>query len=285
MDDKGGASGGNKRVGLVLGGGGMRGLAHIGVLKALEGAGVEVDLLAGTSMGGVIGSLYAAGLTVDQIEREVMGLTNKASVRRLLDIHFNYRGFVRGERIYNLIAETIGPEVTFADLDLPMKMVAVDARTGCEVILDKGKVVDAVRATISVPFVFKPVEVEDLILVDGGVLNNVPTDVARGMGADVLIAVDVMPDFSRNTPGEPLVEPAIDPPSLPGFMQEAFHVLYIMISAMTRLKLEANPPEILIRPDIPSEIDLLIGYERADEVIAAGEKATLDLIQDILALT
>lgn len=283
MDDKNGPN--ELKIGLVLGGGGIRGLAHVGVLKALEGAGVKVDLLAGTSMGGVIGSMYAAGMPVAQIEREVLAITNKASVRRLIDIRPSYRGFVRGERIYNLIADTIGAEITFADLDLPMAMVAVDARSGCEVVLNQGKVVDAVRATISVPVVFKPVETDGMVLVDGGILNNVPTDVARSMGPDVLIAVDVMPDFSLNTPGRPLVVPPIDPPSLPTFLQEAFHIEYLMISAMTSCKLEAHPPEIVLRPDIPAEIDLLIGYDRAEEVIAAGEQATLNVIEDILALT
>lgn len=275
----------DKKIGLVLGGGGIRGLAHVGVLKALEGSGTAVDLLAGTSMGGVIGSMYAAGMSVEQIEREVLAVANTASVRRLIDLRPSYRGFVRGERIYNLIADTIGPEITFADLDQPMAMVAVDARSGCEVILNEGKVVDAIRATISVPIIFKPVETDDLILVDGGILNNVPIDVVKGMGADSVIAVDVMPDFSQNTPGQPLVIPPIDPPSLPTFLQEAFHIEYLMISAMTRCKLEANPPDILIRPNIPAEIDLLIGYDRAQEVIDIGEQATLDVIQDIVALT
>ncbi|MFN2124575.1 MAG: patatin-like phospholipase family protein [Candidatus Promineifilaceae bacterium] len=275
-----------KRIGLVLGGGGMRGLAHIGVLKALEEAGIKIDMLAGTSMGGVIGSLYAAGLSVAEIETKVLELTTSASIRRLLDIHLNYRGFVRGERIYNLIADTIGPDITFADLDLPLKMVATDVVTGCEVILDQGKVVDAVRATISIPFVFKPVEQANMTLVDGGILNNVPTDVARKMGADIVIAVDVMPDFSLNTPGQTLIEQPIDPPSLPNFLQETFHVVYIMISAMTRLKLEAYPPDILLRPAIAPEIDLLLGYDRAEEVITAGEQAALqamDAIQGLLS--
>ena len=276
----------SKQVGLVLGGGGMRGLAHIGVLKALEEAGVRIDMLAGTSMGGVIGSLYAAGLSVAEIEATVLELTNSASIRRLLDIHLNYRGFVRGERIYNLIADTIGADITFADLDLPMKMVATDIVSGCEVILDQGKVVDAVRATISIPFVFRPVDQENMTLVDGGILNNVPTDVAREMGADVVIAVDVMPDFSLNTPGKPLIEQPIDPPSLPNFLQETFHVVYIMISAMTQLKLGAYPPDILLRPAIAPEIDLLLGYDRAEEVIAAGKQAALqsmDAIQGLLS--
>jgi NTE family protein len=264
----------------------MRGLAHIGVLKALEEAGIKINMLAGTSMGGVIGSLYAAGLSVAEIETKVLELTTSASIRRLLDIHLNYRGFVRGERIYNLIADTIGPDITFADLDLPLKMVATDVVTGCEVILDQGKVVDAVRATISIPFVFKPVEQANMTLVDGGILNNVPTDVARKMGADIVIAVDVMPDFSLNTPGQTLIEQPIDPPSLPNFLQETFHVVYIMISAMTRLKLEAYPPDILLRPAIAPEIDLLLGYDRAEEVITAGEQAALqamDAIQGLLS--
>ena len=283
MDNNNGTN--DKKIGLVLGGGGIRGLAHIGVLKALEGSGTVVDLLAGTSMGGVIGSMYAAGMSVEQIEREVLAIANTGSVRRLIDIRPSYRGVVRGERIYNLIADTIGPEIKFADLDQPMAMVAVDARSGCEVILNEGKVVDAVRATISVPVIFKPVERDNMILVDGGILNNVPTDVAKGMGADQVIAVDVMPDFSQNTPGQPLVVLPIDPPSLPTFLQEAFHIEYLMISAMTRCKLQANPPDVLIRPDIPAEIDLLIGYDRAQEVIDIGEQATLDVIQDIAALT
>jgi NTE family protein len=272
-----------RKVGLVLGGGGVRGLAHVGVLKALKKMGISVDMIAGTSMGGVIGSMHAAGLPADQIETEILAIANKASLRRLLDIRPSYRGIVRGERIYNLIADTIGADITFADLDLPMAMVAVDARTGCEVILSEGNVVDAVRATISVPIVFKPVEVDDMILVDGGILNNVPTDVAQHLGADVVIAVDVMPDFSLNTPGEPFVEPPIDPPSLPTFLQEAFHVEYIMISALTKCKLTAHPPDLLIRPDIPAEIDLLIGYDRTEEIISVGEEATLKALGAYLA--
>lgn len=274
----------NKRVGLVLGGGGVRGLAHIGVFKVLEKASISVDLLAGTSMGGVLGAMYAAGMSVSQIEQEILERANAAALRRLIDFSLSYRGFVRGGRIYNLLTEVLGNDITFADLELPLSMVAVDARSGCEVILNEGNVVDAVRATISVPGVFLPVERDNLILVDGGILNNVPTDVARQMGADVVVAVDVMPDFSRNTPGEPLVEPPIDPPSLPTFLQETLHIEYIMISALTRYQLQASPPDILIRPDIPAQVDLLIGVERAAEVIAAGEAAAQQSLPQILTV-
>jgi len=270
------------KLGLALGGGGMRGLSHVGVLKVFDRAGVNIDMLAGTSMGGVIGALYAAGLTVAEIEEEALSLANRASVRRLIDLRPSFRGLVRGERIYNHVAGAIGEETTFEELKWPLAMVSVDARSGCEVLLDKGKVVDAVRATISIPIIFEPVERDNMILVDGGILNNVPADVARSMGADVVVAVDVMPDFSRNTPGQPLVEPPIDPPSLPDFLQEAFHIEYLMISAMTRLKLAGNPPDILIRPDIHQAIDLLIGYERAEEIIGIGEEAAEAALPAIL---
>ncbi len=282
MEGNKGAS--DQRIGLVLGGGGVRGLAHIGVLKVLESAGVPISLLAGTSMGGVLGAMYAGGMTPAQIEQEVLERSNIAAIRRMIDIRLTYRGFIRGGRIYNLLAEVLGLDMTFADLQLPLAMVAVDARTGCEVILKEGKVVDAVRATISVPGVFLPVEQDNMILVDGGILNNVPTDVAHDMGADLVIAVDVMPDFSRNEPGQPLVEPPIDPPSLPTVLQETLHIEYIMISALTRCKLQTHPPDILIRPDIPAEVDLLIGVERAGEVIAAGEEAAQKVLSRIMTL-
>jgi NTE family protein len=273
-----------KRIGLALGGGGVRGLAHIGVFKVLESAGVRADLLAGTSMGGLLGAMYAAGMAVEQIEEEILERANMASLRRLIDFSLSYRGFLRGGRIYNLLTEVLGTDVTFADLQLPLAMVAVDARSGCEVVLKEGNVVDAVRATISVPGIFLPVEQDNMILVDGGILNNVPTDVARHMGADVVIAVDVMPDFSRNTPGETLVEPPIDPPSLPTFLQETLHIEYIMISALTRYRLQVSPADILLRPDLPAQVDLLIGVERAEEVIAAGEAAAQAALPAILAL-
>ncbi|MFN2136336.1 MAG: patatin-like phospholipase family protein, partial [Candidatus Promineifilaceae bacterium] len=229
--------------------------------------------IAGTSMGGVIGALYAAGLSAAEIERQVLVHASASGIRRMIDISLSYRGIVRGERIYNLIADTIGSDLTFADLDLPLAMVAVDAVSGTEVLLDQGRVVDAVRATISVPGIFQPVEVDNMVLIDGGILNNVPTDIAYRLGAEAVLAVDVMPDFSRNTPGEPLVEAAIDPPSLPNVLQEALHIEYIMISALTRCKLAAHPPDVLLRPGLEATIDLLIGFDRAQEIIDAGESA------------
>lgn len=272
------------KLGLVLGGGGARGFAHVGVLKVLERAGIAVDLLAGTSMGGIIGASYAAGLSVEQIEQALLTNADRASVASMVDFRPSRHGLVRGDRMYNTIADAIGKERTFEDLAMPLAVVAVDARSGCEVLLNKGNIADAIRATMSVPIVLTPVERENMTLVDGGVLNNVPVSVARGMGADIVVAVDVMPDFSRNTPGQPLVEPPVNPSGMPAFMKEAFHYLYLMISAMTRLRLAECPPDVLIRPNVPQEIDILFGLERAEEIIAVGEVATEASLPHILEL-
>lgn len=272
------------KFGLVLGGGGARGFAHVGVLKVLERAGIAIDLLVGTSMGGIIGASYAAGLSVEQIEQELLAMSGRSSVASMVDFRPTGRGLVRGDRMHDYIANAIGKEITFEDLAIPLAMVAVDARSGCEVLLNNGNIADAIRATMSVPIVLAPVEREDMILVDGGVLNNVPVDIAREMGADIVVAVDVMPDFSRNTPGQPLVEPAINPPMMPEFMKDAFHYLYLMISAMTRLRLAENPPDVLVRPNVPPEIDLLFGHEHAAEIIAVGEVAAEAALPRILEL-
>ncbi len=196
-------------VGIALGGGGARGFAHIGVLKVLEREGIFPRLVAGTSMGGVIGAMYAAGLSATQMEAEAVKATSRrADMIRAIDVSVSQTGLVRGARIYDYIAGVIGLETKFSDLRRPLSMVAVDLNTGREVVLHSGRVADAVRATISVPGVFRPVEIGRLRLVDGGMLNNVPVDVVRKMGADVVIAVDVLPSFTQNLPGvAPVVEP------------------------------------------------------------------------------
>jgi len=189
------------RLGLVLGGGGARGLAHIGVLRVLERERIPVACVAGTSMGGLIGALYAAGVAIERVEAEVVRLSRVTEQMRLVDFELSAAGLsVRGRRIYNMLAELLGEELTFADLRLPLAMVSVDVRTGRPVTLQGGLVIDAVRATISIPGIFTPVDLGDYRLVDGGVLDNVPVDVAHALGATHTVAVDVLPSYSRNQP-------------------------------------------------------------------------------------
>ena len=273
------------RLGLVLGGGGARGLAHFGVLRVLQREKIPIHCIAGTSMGGLVGALFAAGVPSQRVEEEVLRLSRVTEQIRLVDVDLSAAGLsIRGRRIYNFMADLLGEELTFADLPMPLAMVAVDIHSGREVILQGGLVIDAVRATISVPGVFMPVDLGDYRLVDGGVLDNVPVDVARGMGATRTIAVDVLPSFSVNMPGQQPVETGLQLAFAPRQISEIYQVLMIMIAAQSENRLRQYPPDLLIRPVLPPNITLLSGFNRAEEMIAAGEAATEAALPAIRAL-
>lgn len=273
------------RLGLVLGGGGARGLAHIGVMKVFQREQIPVDLIAGTSMGGLVGALYAAGVPIETVEKEVGRLSDVKEQMKLVDLHLTSSGLsVSGRRIYNFMADLLGDDLTFDQLALPLAMVAVDVHTGRDVVLQGGLVIDAVRATISVPGVFKSVELGDYRLVDGGVLDNVPVDLARSMGATRIIAVDVLPSFSRNKPGMQPIETGLQLPFVPSSLNEVYNAIMIMIAALTDCRLREYPPDFLIRPELPAEVTLLSGFGRAEEIIAAGEKAAEEALPQIRAL-
>jgi NTE family protein len=273
------------RLGVVLGGGGARGLAHIGVLRVLDRENIPIACIAGTSMGGLVGALYAAGVPLSRVEEELLRLSRVTEQLRLVDVDISATGLsIRGRRIYNFMADLLGEELTFADLRLPLAMVSVDIHTGREVVLQGGLVIDAVRATISVPGVFMPVDLGDYRLVDGGVLDNVPVDVARTMGATHTIAVDVLPSFSRNVPGMEPVEAGLQLPFAPFQLNETYHVLMIMIAALTENRLREYPPDLLIRPELPGSITLLSGFNRAAEIVAAGEAAAEAALPEIRQL-
>lgn len=272
---------GTRKVGLVLGGGGARGLAHIGVLRALQREGVPIDLVAGTSMGGIVGALFAAGVPTEEIERELQRLGSPRELAKLIDLRLTQGGLLKGVRVYNLLAEKIGENVTFADLRLPLAMVAVDLYTGRQVVLKDGLVADAVRATISLPGVFEPVDLGPFRLVDGGVLNNVPVDVARQMGANLVIAVDVLPHFGQNTPGLPPAVPLLRPKGLPRNLQEFYNVTIIMVAKLTEFRMQEAKPDVVIAPDLPEEVGLLLSFDRAEEIIAIGEAATVAMMPQI----
>ncbi|PIE34081.1 hypothetical protein CSA56_09235 [candidate division KSB3 bacterium] len=206
------------KIGLVLSGGGARGFAHIGVLKVLEEVGIPIDYVVGTSMGSIIGGLYAAGYSIDELEnvttevnwddvfsdtppRQMWSFARKqASSKYLFGLGFTRKGFslpqgiTKGQKISTLFSFMTMPvsEIEhFDDFPIPYRAVAADIVTGEEVVLERGSLAEAMRASMSVPGVFTPVEVDGHFLVDGGIVNNLPVDVAQKMGADIIIAVDV----------------------------------------------------------------------------------------------
>jgi NTE family protein len=261
-------------IGLALGGGGARGLAHIGVLQVLEREGIPVHVLAGTSMGGIISAFYASGMTPAEMEAEVLRVRARRNQIKLLDLTVIGSGLVKGKRVQNYLSELIGSETTFADLKLPIAFVAADLTTGLEVVLNQGRVVDALRATISVPGVFEPVVSGESRLVDGGVLNNVPVEVTRSLGADIVIAVDVVPNFQQ-TSGRlsPMLAYPLKPGVVPRSFWELIQVEMIMISALTHLRIRCTPPDVLINPDLPGDLGMFLGFQRPEVAIPAGVAA------------
>ncbi|MEF1336978.1 patatin-like phospholipase family protein, partial [Vibrio rotiferianus] len=212
------------KIAVVLAGGGAKGAAHIGVLKALEEMNIPVDIITGTSMGAYVGGLYATGMSADEIESFIYSVDwNRGyrdrvdrSQRRVRDKEYEDRyqittdlglrfgevrsptGVVQGQNMLRILRETtgnLGRFDSFDDLAIPYRSVATDIVELEEVVLDNGYLVDAMMASMSVPGALPPYELNGHMLVDGGVVNNMPVDVARAMGADVVIAVDISTDY------------------------------------------------------------------------------------------
>ena len=269
-------------VGLVLSGGGARGLAHIGVLRVLEREGIPVDCLAGTSMGGLIAAGYAAGMTPDALEQEALAVTRTRRLLRLIDPALPKGGLMRGQRLLAYFDQLFGQK-EFTDLRLPLALVAVDLNTRQEIVLRDGSVALALRATTAVPGVFMPLETNGWRLVDGGVLNNLPIDVARGMGAEVVIAVDIGPTREAGI-GLWIGNRRWVPEGLSATLRVLDDTLGTLMTAAQEHKLRQFPPDVLIQPEIPTGVNVFAGYDRADELIAAGEHAAEAHLSEIKSL-
>lgn len=182
------------KVGVALGGGGARGFAHIGAIKALYELGVKVSYIAGTSVGAIVGAGVASGISIDKMEEYALNVRKK-------DILSGNLFFTSSssQNLVDMLSGLIGRDKMFSELDIPLSVVAVDMKTGEEIVIDHGFVCDACAGSASVPGIFKPIVWEDKHLVDGGLKNNVPADVVRKMGADVVIAIDVNSTRGRGT--------------------------------------------------------------------------------------
>jgi NTE family protein len=210
---------GRKKIGLVLGGGGAKGVAHIGVLKVLEEAGIPIDYIAGTSMGAIVGGLYSVGysaneidslvqaqdwttLLSDRVDRSSLSFPEKENAERfLVTIPFglekkdrNFSGVIKGQNLLNLFSNlTIGyhDSIDFNKLNIPFACVAVNLVDGKEYVFHNGRLPLAMRASMAIPAAFTPIRLNGMVLVDGGLNNNYPADVVREMGADIIIGVDL----------------------------------------------------------------------------------------------
>ena len=180
----------SKKIGYALGAGGARGVAHLGVLKALEEEGIRPDYIAGCSMGSVVGAGYAAGMTIE----EMLNIVCNIKPLHLIDVSavpITRLALTRGSKMHKMLLDKIG-DSRFEDLKIPFRCVASDLYSGRLVTLSEGEVAQAVRASSTMPTVFPPVKLDGKLLIDGGVLCRVPTKQVKEMGADVVIAVDVL---------------------------------------------------------------------------------------------
>lgn len=185
------------KIGLALGSGGPKGLSHIGIIKVLEKNNIPIDFIAGVSIGSVVGGFYAYTKNIEKVEE--IALSN--NWRHTLSLFFDpslSQGLINGRKIKIFIENIIG-KIHFKDLKIPFSVVTTDIKTGKAVIMDKGEVATAIRASSSIPLIFKPVKLGNSLLVDGGLSIPVPAGVVRGMGADIVIAVNLDADYFSDT--------------------------------------------------------------------------------------
>ena len=176
------------KVGLVLSGGGALGMAHVGVLKALIENGISPNIVVGTSIGSLVGGVYSAGVPLENIEKEALSISTK----QLFDVNLNVRGLLSGKSAIKLIKNILGQDYMIEDLKVKYGAVAVDIMAAKEELFTSGSLLDAIRASISVPGVFIPHKIGEKYYVDGGILNNLPENYALDMGADYVISVNLM---------------------------------------------------------------------------------------------
>lgn len=289
------------RIGLVLAGGGARGLAHIGVIKYLEEQGIRADAVAGTSMGSVIGGLYASGMNAAEIEHAARTLDwryafddstprDQLSFRRKQDdfdfligakLHFkNGRlrlpmGAVEGQHLNFILHDLVAHVASIRDFDklpIPYRAVASDIVTGDAVVLSGGDLAVAMRASMSIPGVFVPVDIGGKLLVDGGIAKNIPVDVVQAMGVDRLIVIDI---------GTPL--------STRDKLDNVLSLMDQLTNIMTRKNSEAQlalmrPGDVLLSPDLDSAGVTTMAFEMVDEAISLGYAAAKAMAPQIAAL-
>jgi len=263
-----------RKIGLALGSGAARGLAHIGVLEVLEKEGIPVNMVAGSSVGAFIGALYAQGKDTSLIKNLALDLRWKRLVS-VIDLTLPKTGFIGGKKIKDQLEFIFGHDLEFGELKMPFACVATDIMTGEEVVLDKGSVLEGIRASISIPGIFSVVKLGDRYLVDGGLVSPVPVDVLKRMGADFVIAVNVIPDIRGRvrSGGKKKVEDFKEPSIISVIIQS----IYISAHALAEACLE--DADVAIQPQVTH-----IGwsdFHRAPECIQQGELAAQGSIPEI----
>lgn len=249
------------RVALVLGAGAARGFAHIGVLKILEANKVPVHMVIGTSAGSFVGSLYAYGFTSYQIQK----LAHSLDKNEIIDLTVPDNGFVKGERLEEYVNAMVR-NTPLEKMRIPFHAVAANIQNGQETVFSRGNTGTAVRASCSIPGIFRPVRIDGKMYVDGGVVSPIAVDAARRLGADIVIAVDISADIDARQP-EGTIETIL----------QSIGIMHSKISAIQLAK-----ADVIIRPKVGR-----IGsadFEKRLDAMIEGEKAAVDMLPQIQAI-
>lgn len=271
---------GRLRVGLAMGSGAAYGYGLIGLLKVFEREGIPIDCVAGTSMGALLGSFFCSGLSPVQVEAVSRTITKRWLYEHIVgDLSFPHSGFLAGRTLHAFLRSVLG-EVEFHQMPIPFAAIATDIRSGHEVVIREGRVADAVRASTSLPIIFKPYLHKGRYLVDGGLVNPVPTSTVAQMGADILISMNltakpsVRRGLGRYRHSFPLA------PRSPGMMEVFFKMIYTMQYEIAQARTEIA--HVVIAPDMREF--LWTDFHRSDEIMKVGEQAALEAVPKIKSL-
>jgi NTE family protein len=262
-------------VGLALSSGGARGIAHVGVLRVLEREGIPIDILAGTSIGALIGALYAAGHAIDDIARFTLNLDRKLGLRGgLFDLNFPPRGgLVRGERFRTYLEQML-QGITFEELKIPLYVVATDVVTGEEVVFDSGPVADAVRASTSIVGLVSPHQFNSRYLVDGGAVNPLPGSVLSERGANLVLASRAIPSLEDEREGAESSRGWKNLNNILGVFSN-----YLSIMEREIIKTRLDPIDVMIHPRVG--VYSAMDYHQAADLIRFGEEAAMQAVDSI----
>lgn len=276
-----GVKGTGRRVALALAGGGARGVAHIGAIEELERRGYEIAAVAGTSMGALVGGMYAAGHLEEF--KEWMCSLDRYKVFGLVDFTFSAEGLVKGSRVIDAMKELI-PDMRIEEMRLPFTAVSADLLTGREVVIERGGLYDAIRASIAIPSVFRPVHRDGMVLTDGGIVNPMPVNRVRREAGDLLVAVDVCAPFAVEGSGAVGGSVPAAGVNAIGAGRAALRKLpslnyYKLITAsteimtqhLTRLMCRLYRPDVLV--ELPAVRFGLFEFYRSREIAEAGAAA------------
>ena len=304
-----------KKIGLALGSGGARGWAHIGVIDALRELHVPIHCVAGTSMGAVVGAVFAAG-KVEELHHLALNVDWKHAIYHFLHLSFPRVGLIDGERLADFVGQHVD-RTRIEELPMPFACVATDVLTGAEVVFKEGNIIEAVRASMAIPGMFTPVPRGEAVLVDGALVNPLPVNIARQLGADLVIAVDIssepivpsksklkrareqatqqkpasdvaLPAFMRfienledhfqksNFSKLPAVKKWLAQGELPNVFDVSANCVRIFARQITTMRLKLEPADILIQPHLGRLT--MLEFHRAVEAIEAGHVEALRVL-------